>query len=148
MRWTGIGLILGCWAACLAAPEPDAAEKDLKALQGAWVVESLEYDGEDVSRDYPLALTFQGAEATLEGNDDVRKEYAKIAVKLDAGTQPKGIDVTVARGTQKGLVLEGIYEVDAKRLRLCVKVVGKDRPSAFKAPAGAGIALVTLKRKE
>jgi uncharacterized protein (TIGR03067 family) len=148
MRWTCAGLFLGCWAACLAVPDPDAAEKDLKALQGTWVVEALQYDGEDVTRDYPLALTFKEAEATLEGNDEVRKEYARIAVKLDAAAQPRCIDVTVARGTQKGTVMEGIYEVDAKRLRLCVKVFGKDRPTAFKAPAGAGVALVTLKRKE
>ena len=83
MRWTCMGLIVGSLAVCATAADPDPGKEDLKALQGTWVIESITYNGDDVSNDYKLSLTFKGNEGTLEGDDEVRKEYAKIAVKLD-----------------------------------------------------------------
>jgi uncharacterized protein (TIGR03067 family) len=148
MRWIGTGLILGGLALFTAAADPDPAKEDLKALQGTWAIESITFNGDDVSNDYKLSLTFKGSEGTLEGDDEVRKEYAKISVKLDPESSPKCIDVTVALGAQKGTVMEGIYSLKDNQLRLCVKVLGKDRPSEFKSVSGESTALVTLKRKE
>ena len=84
----------------------------------------------------------------VEGDGKVRKEYAKLALKLDAGTTPKCVDLTVADGVQKDAVLEGVYELKGDELRLCVRVFGKDRPTEFKSPEGSSIALLTLKRQK
>ena len=86
---------------------------------------------------------------TVEGDGKVRKEYAKLALKLDPTTTPKCVDMTVAGGIQKDVVMEGIYELKGDELRLCIKVLGnKERPGEFTSPDGASIVLLKLKRQK
>ena len=127
------------------ADEP--TKKDLAALQGNWSVESLEYNGKDVTARYKLSFAFKDDVATVEGDEGVRKEYAKIRFKLYPELTPRGVDLTVAGGVQVNLVMEGIYELKGDQMRLCVKFSGKDRPSEFAAPGGSSIAYLTLKRQ-
>ena len=131
----------------LLAAEPDPAKKDLDALQGAWSVESLEYNGKELKDKYKISFTCKGNVMTVEGDGKVRKEYAKLALKLDPTTMPKCLDMTVADGIQKDAVMEGLYEIKGDQLRICVKVFDKDRPTEFKAPEGSNAVLLTLKRK-
>jgi uncharacterized protein (TIGR03067 family) len=130
------------------AAEPDPVSKDRKALQGEWAVEALEYNGKDYTDKYKIAFACKDDVLTVQGDGAVRKEYAKLTFKLDPSTTPKCVDLTVAGGVQKDAKLEGIYELKGDELRLCVKVFGSDRPTEFKSPAGASIALLTLKRKK
>lgn len=136
------GLVLPTLAA-----EPDASRKDVDALQGAWAVAGLEYNGKDLKDKYKISFTVKGDVLTVEGDGEVRKEYAKLAFKLDPSTAPKCLDLTVAGGTQKDALLEGIYELKGDELRLCVRVLGKDRPGEFKSPEGSSIALLSLKKR-
>jgi uncharacterized protein (TIGR03067 family) len=138
--------LLAAAAACAAAGA-GPARKDRDALQGAWSVVSLRYNGKDLTDRYPLALVFKGDRVTVEGDGKVRKEYATLTCKLDPSTSPKCVDITVAGGSQKGAALEGIYELKGGTLRLCVRVLGKDRPAEFRAPAGSSTALLVLKRR-
>jgi uncharacterized protein (TIGR03067 family) len=148
MRLTCVCLILAA-VVPIAAAEPDAVKKDLDVLQGEWAVESLEYNGKELKDKYKIAFSCKGDVMTVEGDGKVRKEYAKLMLKLDPTTMPKCVDMTVGAGVQKDLVMEGIYEVKDDQLRICVKVLGvKDRPAEFKSPEGASIALLTLKRKK
>jgi uncharacterized protein (TIGR03067 family) len=99
----------------------------------------------------PLFLpnfTFKGDEAVVEGNDAVKKEYAKIRVKLDLSTMPKSMDITVVGGVQKDAVIEGIYELKEDELKICAKVFGNDRPTGFSSPEGSSIFLLVLKRQK
>jgi uncharacterized protein (TIGR03067 family) len=146
MRLACVCLLAGV-AAGFAA-EPDSVKKDLDALQGAWAVEGLEYNAKDVKDTYKISFVVKGDVLIVEGDDKVRKEYAKLALKLDPSTTPKSVDLTVAGGVQKDAVLEGIYELKGDELRLCVKVFGKDRPTEFKSPDGGSVALLTLKRQK
>ena len=130
------------------AAEPDPAAKDRKALQGEWAVEALEYNGKDYKDKYHISFACKDDVLTVQGDGAVRKEYAKLTFTLDPSTTPKIVDLTVAGGVQKDAKLEGIYELKGDELRLCVKVFGSDRPTEFKSPAGASIALLTLKRKK
>jgi uncharacterized protein (TIGR03067 family) len=130
------------------AAEPDAVAKDRKAFQGEWAVEALEYNGKDLKDKYNFSFACKGDVLTVQGDGAVRKEYAKLTFTLDPSTTPKCVDLTVAGGGQKDAKLEGIYELKGDELRLCVKVLGSDRPTEFKSPAGASIALLTLKRKK
>jgi uncharacterized protein (TIGR03067 family) len=138
-----VGVVLPALAA-----EPDPAAKDRKALQGEWAVEALEYNGKDLKDKYNLSFACKSDVLTVQGDGAVRKEYAKLAFKLDPSTTPKCVDLTVAGGVQKDAKLEGIYELKGDELRLCVKVFGSDRPTEFKSAEGASIALLTLKRKK
>jgi uncharacterized protein (TIGR03067 family) len=147
MRWAYICLLVSV-ACSVFADEPAPAKKDLDALQGTWTVESLEYDGQNETDMFKLALVFKGAVLTVEGDGEVRKGYGKIRVKLDPSTKPKCVDFSIAAGTQQGSVLEGVYELKGDELRLCVRVLGKERPSEFKSSSGSGIALLRLKRQK
>jgi len=130
------------------APADEAARKELAALEGTWILQSLQFDGKDLTGDYKLSLVIKGETATVEGNDEVKMEYTRIGLKLDPSTMPKCLDLRVVGGTQKDSVLEGIYELKGDELKLCVKVLGKDRPGKFESPDGESIALVTFKRQK
>ncbi|MFN4259985.1 MAG: TIGR03067 domain-containing protein [Gemmataceae bacterium] len=145
MKWF-LALVLGGVLVNGVCAE-DAAKKDLNALQGRWVVQVLHFNGNDVSNKYKFALVFKDNVATLEGNDAVKKEYAKIAFQLDPSTTPPCLDLKIVGGAQQDAVIEGIYELKGDSLRICVNVFGNERPGEFKSPAGGSIALVTLKRE-
>jgi uncharacterized protein (TIGR03067 family) len=148
MRLICLCLLVGHLAAFGLAAEPDPAKKDLDALQGEWNIAALEYNGQDLTGKYKIVFVFKGDVATVEGDGAVRKEYAKITFKLDPSTNPKCVDLTIGDGVQKGAAMEGIYELKGDELRLCVKVLGKERPGEFKSPDGASVALLTLKRQK
>jgi uncharacterized protein (TIGR03067 family) len=137
---------LGILAVVLLLGADDAAKKDQEKLQGTWETAAINYNGNEQANDIKLKLVFNGKEVRVEGSDEVEKDYAKFTYKLDPSTNPRAIDITVSAGNQKDTTLEGIYEVKGDELRLCVKVIGKERPAKFASPEGENIALVVLKR--
>ena len=92
-------------------------------------------------------MVFKGDEATVEGNDRVKIQYARLTLKFDPSTTPKMLDLTVTDGSQQGAVVEGIYELKGNELRICAKVIGKERPTEFQSPAGSNVVLLVLKRE-
>jgi len=124
-----------------------STKKDLDIFQGTWIAQSLQYDGQDVTNEIKLSLIFKDDTATVEGQGDVKTEYARIKIKLDPDARPKTIDITVVAGNQKNVAMKGLYELKEDELKLCVNVFGKDRPTAFESAGGSNIALLTLKRK-
>jgi uncharacterized protein (TIGR03067 family) len=138
--------MLGILVAVLLVGADDAGKKDQEKLQGTWETTSIEYNGKDLSGDFKLKFVFKGKEASVEGSDEVQKDYAKFNFKLDQGTNPRCIDITIAEGNQKDTDIEGIYELKGDELRICAKVIGKSRPGKFAAPEGENIALLVLKR--
>src|SRR5687768_1154924 len=109
-------LLLGTLWAAGASAQDDKAKKDLEALQGTWEVEALEYNGKDVAGRYKFSFVFKGDVGTVEGNDAVKKEYAKVSIKLDPATTPPCIDMTILGGIQKDAVIEGIYRLQGDEL--------------------------------
>jgi uncharacterized protein (TIGR03067 family) len=137
-------------AAVHADEASDAAERELKKLQGTWTTTGLIYNGKDflASGRSGFNFVFKGNEAAVEGNDAVKKEYAKIKVKLDATTKPMLMDITVAAGIQKDAVIEGIYELKDDELKICARVFGNERPTEFASPDGSSVVLLVLKREK
>jgi uncharacterized protein (TIGR03067 family) len=132
-----------------AGPQDDAGKKELEKLKGTWTTESIEYNGKQHEKlAKQLRFVFQGNAATVEGNDQVKKEYAKFTFKLDPAATPKLFDLTIAAGVQKDAVMEGIYELKGDQLRICLKVLGQERPAEFTSPEGASVALLVLKREK
>jgi uncharacterized protein (TIGR03067 family) len=125
------------------------ARKDLDRLHGTWTTAALTYNGKDFLADGKKGFQFviKGDQAVIEGNDEVKKEYARIKLKLDPSTTPKLVDITVAAGVQKDAVIEGIYELKGDEFRICARVLGKDRPTEFASPAGSSVVLLVLKRQ-
>jgi uncharacterized protein (TIGR03067 family) len=137
---------LGIVAVVLLIGADDAAKKDQEKIQGTWETTAITYNGKDLADEIKLKFVFKGKEATVEGNDEVQKDYAKFTFKLDPSTNPRCMDITVAEGNQKDTAIEGIYELKGDELRICAKVIGKDRPTKFASPEGESIALLVLKR--
>jgi uncharacterized protein (TIGR03067 family) len=143
--------LLGCLVACLiliaACPADDKAAPK---LDGTWTPTSLIYNGKDMTKDKKtqFRFVFKGDEAVVEGSQAVRKEYARLKVKLDPSFDPHIIDMTVGGGTQEGAKIEGIYQLKDDQLTICAKVFGGDRPTEFASPEGASIVLLVLKRNK
>jgi uncharacterized protein (TIGR03067 family) len=127
----------------------DVAKKDLEAFQGTWTSAELIYNGKDFLADgkTPLRFIFKGNEATIEASEAVKKEYARIKIKLDPAGMPRCVDITVSAGAQLDAVIEGIYELKKDEIRICAKVFGNERPSEFASPAGSSVVLLVLKRE-
>jgi uncharacterized protein (TIGR03067 family) len=135
-------------SALLAADEKADAKKALAGLQGTWTTERLEASGKDMTEKFKVTLVFKGHQITVQGNDEVQKEYAKASFKIDPSTNPPLIDLKVIGGTQKDVTMEGIYELKGDQLKLCVKVIGNERPTKFATAEGSNTALLLLKRQK
>jgi uncharacterized protein (TIGR03067 family) len=131
------------------SPKDGTGKKDADKFQGGWTTASLEFNGEQYdSLAKQLRCTFKGNTVTVQGDDEVLKDYPTLTFKLEPSTTPKQVDMTVKTGLQKDAVLEGIYELKDDELRICVRVFGKDRPTEFTSPSGESIALLVLKREK
>jgi len=114
----------------------DAAKKDLKKMEGSWVLSSGVDNGKKAS-DTKLKdsrLTFEEDKHTVKVDG---KTY-KGTHTLDATKKPKTIDVMDTEGPFKGKTVLGIYELDGDEFKICYAAPGKDRPKDFSAKAGTG----------
>ena len=135
----------------LLAADKDKADpkKELAKLDGTWTMTSIEYNGKSFDKlANQLQFVIKDGKATVTGSKDVEKEYAKLTFTLDPSTTPKLLDMAVTAGVQKDSVMEGIYELKEDELRICAKVLGKDRPTKFEAPDGSSTCLLVLKREK
>jgi len=152
MRWFVTPAVLLLGGALLEGQDApkDAVKKELDRLQGTWKATALTYNGKDFFADGKASFQFiiKGDVAVIKGNDKVKKEYAKIRLKLDPATKPKIVDITVTGGVQKDAVIEGIYQLKGDEFKICARVFGTDRPSEFDSPEGSSIALLVLKREK
>jgi uncharacterized protein (TIGR03067 family) len=127
--------------ACVPAAD-DAAEKDLKAMQGKWSVVSAVEHGKPVPAKEleDTEIEFKGATMiTREG-----KAEAKNAFKLDASKKPKLLvaDVGVEKET-------AIYEIDGDTLKIALtKKIGGKTPTSFELKEGDDVHIFILKRKK
>jgi len=127
----------------------EAAEKELKKLEGKWKAvkavangneETPMMDGADV------VIEFKGRKLLL--ND---KEVLEVAA-LDPSTDPKILDVKALvdmGGLRKDTVLEAIYKLDGDTLMLALHMgEAKKRPDKFESEKDSGVVVVTLKREK
>jgi uncharacterized protein (TIGR03067 family) len=147
--WLTLGLLALPALAPAAGTGQDAAKKEQQKLQGTWKVTALTYNGKDFFAKGQAAFDFiiKGDEIVVQGNDAVKKEYARLRFKLDPSVMPKIFDLTVTSGVQADAKLEGIYELQADELKLCVRVFGQDRPNQFDAAGGSNNAFLVLKKQ-
>src|SRR5262245_22310591 len=111
-------------------------EKELKKFQGTWTFESVEVGGKEVPADTfkGITVTFAGDKYTVKKGDEVIQAATQ---KLDPSKSPKTLDVTVAEGPNKGIVILGIYEISGDTLKVCFDPEGKQRPTQVKGASGS-----------
>lgn len=145
-----LGFVLFSVVAALTAyaDDKDAVAKELKKLQGTWIVSSVDEDGKKM----PAETLKKQHEVRIEGKkmkyilNDKADEDREATLEIDPSRNPHEITV---RGQMQGqeTTSEGIYEVDEKTLKLCFNVREKGRPKKFPTKDTKGVALVVLKRK-
>lgn len=122
----------------------EAVKKELKKFQGDWKFISLEAGGKALPEE-----GYKDALLTIEGDKHATQNGAVAysgTLKIDPGKKPKTIDFQFSDGPEKGKTAYGIYEFDGETLKVCVGLVGKDRPAAFVSKPGSGHVLEVLKR--
>lgn len=132
----------------LAADEKKDAAKDVQTkLQGTWNVVGIEFDGRDVSDQVTnMQFVIKGDDVVVKGDYPEQDKYSKFTYKLDPAANPHGFDIVIRAGDEKGAKFAGIYELGKDRLRLCLRLVGKERPKKFETESGSTLALITLGR--
>jgi uncharacterized protein (TIGR03067 family) len=140
------GTLVACVMLLTSGADPlnEAARKELKALEGAWIVQRIEAEGKkhEPAADQRMELTIQGTKWSFRPTG----EQGEVAA-LDPSCNPRLIDLTSIRAGREPLLREGIYKLNGDTLTI-VLYHGKDtkRPTSFDTPTEAATVLFVLKR--
>ena len=125
----------------------DTAKDDQTKLQGVWNVVGLEFDGRDVSGEVKdMQFIIKDNVVTVKGDYPEQEKFSKFTFKLDPAAKPGGFDALISMGEEKGAKLPGIYQLEKGKLKLCLRLIGKERPKAFTTESGSTRALIILER--
>jgi uncharacterized protein (TIGR03067 family) len=124
------------------------AADDKDSLQGVWVAQSMEADGnaapaEAVKR---MRFTFKGDKLLVKGNyDDDRED--ECTYKVDPRQSPKHLDFTPVKEKKP---IRGIYEVKGDELKVCLRHAdsSEGRPTEFATKAGSRLVLIVFKKQK
>ena len=118
--------------------------EQLRALEGTWEFDSLEVDGQSM----PSSM-LTSSRILIDG-DCFRSEMSGTTYEgvfnIDVEKDPHHIDIEFVSGPEAGNWNFGIFYLDGDQLKICLNMVGKNRPSAFQTAAGSYQALEFLRR--
>ena len=127
-------------------PQDEAATKELKKLEGTWVMVSGEEKGDVLPE-----KTVKSATLSIKGNKHTVKVGDDTIIgihKVDPSKTPKEIDTMDTEGPFKGKKTLGIYKLDKGQFTVCFAPPDKDRPKEFTTKSGTGTLLHTWKRQK
>jgi uncharacterized protein (TIGR03067 family) len=138
---------IACMVLVLLAADDRETKSDLAKFQGSWRFISVITNGASAPQ-----AELKGSTITNDGNAFTFKDQnSKDPQSSGAGTfrinatkDPRQLDITFGTGPDKGQTLLGIYRFEGDRVRVCLGVPGKPRPTKFEAPAGSGLVLEVL----
>jgi uncharacterized protein (TIGR03067 family) len=123
----------------------NGAPDDRERLSGKWTSTSAINDGKPIAdetvKKLRLTLTTDGYKTELGEQVLFDSTYT-----IDAGKQPKHIDMIGTEGEAKGRAAQGIYLLEGDTLTICYTMPGGERPKAFESKPGSAATLVVWKR--
>lgn len=126
--------------------QADPARRDLDALEGEWVIAGLEVNGVDVepSKLEGTVLTVKGDHYTVKLKD----LSFRCQITLDAGKDPREIDMLFLDGDHKDKTQKGIYRFENGTFQL-VRGIHPDqnRPRDFATWPNSNIFMATWKKR-
>jgi uncharacterized protein (TIGR03067 family) len=128
------------------SPAATLEARDMKDIQGTWLLVALEADGQPAPPEIvaALKLVFKGNTLTFTPGEP---GYTYYTFTLVPTNQPCGFKMTHADGSEKGKTQNGIYSLSGDQLKICV-APGNRTPGDFKTTAGSGLGLYTLQREK
>jgi uncharacterized protein (TIGR03067 family) len=135
-----------------ALAQEKAAEKELAALQGAWVIVGEEFMGKKASDEEVKKLSgrtvIKGAKLT-SWDDSAKAMASQSTFTLDPAAKPKTMDLKYVSGDLKGEAQLAIYELDGDTLKVCYSFgPGEKRPTEFAGKADGKSLFLTYKRQK
>lgn len=129
---------LGCALVLVDAATARTQNADDQKLQGKWIVESFQYNGNLVERLKDAVREFTDGKYSLTPK---MGEGIEGTVKLDSTQKPKTIDLDV-----NGRILKGIYELEGDTLKMCYNLTHEERPTEFVSKPDSGLIVIVHKR--
>jgi uncharacterized protein (TIGR03067 family) len=120
----------------------DKPKEDKDAIQGTWMVEKIEEDGEDAS-DTDDGKKIKSGPITITGDKLVLEGAGETSYKLDPTAKPRAIDLD--NGTK---TFDCVYSLDGDTLKICAPLFpGGNRPTEVASKKGSNTRLLVLKRE-
>ena len=118
----------------------------LRSMEGTWGFRSLEVDGNGVpgSMLTNSRLLIDGDRFRMESPE---ANYEGIFT-IDVEQAPHHIDIDFVEGPEAGNRCKGIFQFENERFKICLGLVGSERPESFVTSRGSGHALEELVRVE
>jgi uncharacterized protein (TIGR03067 family) len=143
-----------CSAQDKTGKDDAAVQKDLKLLQGSWVIVGKEFKGKKATKE-----ELEELKGVMVIKDNTVTQYAEASgklevvseatLKLDPSAKPKAVDATYTKGELKGTTDEAIYEIDAETLKVCWAVpLDAKRPREFAGKNDGNEVLLVYKRQK
>jgi len=132
-----------CWLALVWLAADDRETKsDLAKFQGSWRFVSVITDGTPAPPDQIKGTVLTNDATTFAFKDPASTGGGTF--RIDATKDPRQMDITFGTGPDKGQTVLGIYRFEGNRVRVCLGLPGKPRPTQFASPAGSGLVLEVL----
>lgn len=136
------GLLVSFVPILLGADDP---RSELKKMEGAWTIESIERDGAVMD-----ATKLRKRSVVIQGDRYVVKEGNQVieagTYRVDPRQSPKAIDILPNSGPYAGKVLLGIYQLSDDERAICYAPPGMPRPRVFKTNPNSGEIFIIYKR--
>jgi uncharacterized protein (TIGR03067 family) len=136
-----------CIVAVGFARADNAAEQDLKDMQGDWQAVALEAQGQKAPAEEvkKFRIRIKGNAITFFPDGENRTH----TFKLNPSKSPKEIDLVPGDGDLKGKTVGGLYALEKGQLKLCIPNFSQGepkRPRALRTQAGDGLGLIVFER--
>jgi uncharacterized protein (TIGR03067 family) len=150
-------LILGTMSLVVVDGKEDEAKKELKKLEGTWVLTAVEWEGnapaeQDVTTDARCEFTIRGNKYTTGQVGAIYKKGEGF-LRIDPSKKPKTMDLSKTEAFKVGETSYDIYELDGDTLKKTSlqkereKLKPEDRPKEFKTAPKSGVHISYWKRK-
>jgi uncharacterized protein (TIGR03067 family) len=142
----GLMVVVGVGAG-ISAAQDDAAKKDLKALQGTWIIAALEVNGMEVPADKleGTVLTLKDDRYTVKIKDKV---INTAVIELDPKKDPKELNMTPQEGAAKDKLHKAIYKIEGDTFKMARGLNPEhDRPKEFATWPGTNYFVITWKKQ-
>lgn len=138
-----------CGVICLLgflplATADDAADAELKKLEGTWQLISAITDGKPTPDDFVTKVQV----IIKDGKHTVRIDGETAAKEIPVTVDPKTDPISTTDTLPDGRTILGIYKLEGDKLTSCVAKPGQDRPKSFASEPGSGHTLRVFRRVE